>query len=66
MDGKRCVDMFCVIKKPYGIYNEEVVSRHRTKEMANKKCEEVKQKHELNLYAGGWKADGTEFYVKEI
>lgn len=58
--------MFCVVKKLYGIYNEEIVSKHRAEETANKKCEEAKRKHELYLSSGGWKTDGTEFYVKEL
>ena len=58
--------MFCVMKKLYGIYDEEIVSKHRTKEMANKKCEEAKRKHEFHLSVSGWRTDGTEFYVKEI
>lgn len=57
--------MYYVMKRPYGIYKPEVISKHKTKEVAEKNREKAKKKHELYLSASSFKTDGTEFYVEE-
>lgn len=53
--------MFYVMKKPYGIYEPEIVSKHKTKENAERNRKEAEKKHESFLSAGGFKTDGTQF-----
>lgn len=57
--------MFYLMKKPYGIYEPVIISKHKTKENAEKKREIEEDKHKTLLSIGGFKTDGTIFYVEE-
>ena len=44
---------------------EDVISKHRYKDIAEDKCLKAEEKHKMFLSIGGFRTDGTEFYVIE-
>ena len=56
--------MFYVIRKNRD-NTEEIISKHRYRDIAEEKCEKAKKRHEIFLGIGGFRTDGTRFYVIE-
>lgn len=56
--------MFYVIRKNRD-GTEEIISKHRYKDIAEEKCNKAEEKHKMFLRISGFRTDGTDFYVKE-
>jgi hypothetical protein len=56
--------MFYVIRKNRD-GTEEIISKHRYKDIAEERCEKATERHRMFLGIGKFRTDGTEFYVKE-
>lgn len=56
--------MFYVIKKNRN-GTEEIISKHRYKDIAEVKCRKAEERHKMFLGIGGFRTDDTSFYVKE-
>lgn len=44
---------------------EDVISKHRYKDIAEDKCNKAEEKHKMFLSINGFRTDGTYFYVIE-
>ena len=55
--------MFYVIRKNRD-GTEDVISKHRYKDIAEDKCNKAEEKHKMFLGIGGFRTDGTYFYVR--
>lgn len=56
--------MFYVIRKNRDD-TEEIISKHRYKDIAEEKCNKAEERHKMFLGIGGFRTDDTEFYVRE-
>lgn len=56
--------MFYVIRKNRD-NTEEVIGKHRYRDIAEEKCEKEKKRHEMFLGIGGFRRDDMKFYVIE-
>ena len=56
--------MFYVIRKNRD-GTEEAISKHRYRDIAVDKCNKTEERHKMFLRIGGFRTDGTEFYVRE-
>lgn len=56
--------MFYVIRKNRD-GTEEIISKHRYKDIAEEKCNKAEERHKMFLCIGGFRTDGTDFYVRE-
>ena len=56
--------MFEVIRKNRD-GTEEIISKHRYKDIAEDKCFKAEEKHKMFLSINGFRTDGTYFYVIE-
>lgn len=55
--------MFYVIRKNRD-GTEEIISKHRYKDIAEEKCNKAEERHKMFLGIGGFRTDGTDFYVR--
>lgn len=58
--------MFYIMKSRYGIYPEVVVSRHRKKDIAERRLAELIEKHDQWIQSTRFfRSDGTQYYIVE-
>lgn len=55
--------MFYVIRKNRD-GTEEIISKHRCRDVAEEKCYKAEERHKMFLGIGGFRTDDTEFYVR--
>lgn len=56
--------MFYVIRKNRD-GTEEIISKHKYRDIAEEKRYKVEERHKMFLGIGGFRTDNTEFYVRE-
>lgn len=56
--------MFYVIRKNRD-GTEEIISKHKYRDIAEEKCNKAEERHKMFLNIGGFRTDETDFYVIE-